>query len=117
MKGKSFLLAKRETEDGFKYDEYIDNIVPSDEKKNTSKADNIPPETIREIKKFYQKGVPGRGYQSVISKFHLDTEYGINDSNEVRRIIESPINKAYTKKIKSHPRSGDSLLFARKTAN
>lgn len=89
MKGKSFLLAKRETEDGFKYDEYVDDSVPSDERKKTSKADNIPPETIREIKKFYQKGVPGHGYQSVIKEFHLDTEYGINDSKEVSRIIES----------------------------
>lgn len=90
MKGKSFLLAKRETEDGFKYDEYVEDSVPSDERKKTSKADNIPPEIIREIKKFYQKGVPGHGYQAVIKKYHLDTEYGINDSKEVSRIIESP---------------------------
>ena len=90
MKGKSFLLAKRETEDGFKYDEYVDDSVPSDERKKTSKADNIPPEIIRAIKNFYQKGVPGHGYQAVIKKYHLDTEYGINDSKEVSRIINSP---------------------------
>lgn len=90
MKGKTIILAKRETEDGFKYDEYVEESVPSDEGKKTSKADNIPPETKREIKEFYQKGVPGRGYQSVIKEFHLDTKYGIKDSNEVGRIIESP---------------------------
>lgn len=91
MKGKSFLVEKKQDEDGFMYDEYVKvTDFISEVKKNTSKADNIPPETIREIKEFYQKGVPGRGYQSVISKFHLDTEYGIKDSKEVSRIIESP---------------------------
>ena len=89
MRHKSFLLAKRETEDGFKYDEYVEDFVPSDGRKKTSKADNIPPEIIQEIKEFHQKGVHGRGYQSVIKKFHLDTKYGIKDSNEVSRIIES----------------------------
>lgn len=86
MKGKSFLLAKRETEDGYKYDEYV-STISSDEKNCSSKADNIPPETIRAIKAWYQKGVSGRGYLSVIKEFQLDTKYGITDPNEVKRII------------------------------
>ena len=89
MKGKTIMLAKRETEDGFKYDEYVGDTVSSNDGKRTSKADKIPEEEIREIIEFYQKGVPGHGLGSIIKEFHLDTKYGIRESKEVSRIIES----------------------------
>lgn len=90
MKGKFYLLAKRVvTDTGFKYDEYVDDSVLTNDGKKNSKADNIPPEIVQKMKEFYQKGVPGHGYQSVIKEFHLDTEYGIKDSTEVCRILES----------------------------
>lgn len=90
MKGNSYLLAKRVvTDTGFKYDEYVDESVLTNDGKKNSKADKIPPEIVQKMKEFYQKGVPGHGYQSVIKEFHLDTEYGIKDSTEVCRILES----------------------------
>lgn len=89
MMGKKFMLAKRETEDGFKYDEYVGNNTSQNEGKKSSKADNIPPETIQQMKEFYQKDVPGHGYSSVIKEFELDAKYGIKDSNEVKRIIDA----------------------------
>ena len=89
MAGKTLLLAKRETEDGFKFDEYVSDSVPPNEEKKTSKADNIPPEIKQKMKGFYQKDVPGHGYASVIKEFELDTKYGITEANEVKRIIES----------------------------
>lgn len=89
MAGKTLLLAKRETEDGFKFDEYVSDSVPPNEEKKTSKADNIPPEIKQKMKNFYQKDEPGHGYTSVIKEFELDTKYGITHGNEVKRIIES----------------------------
>ena len=89
MTGKSILLAKCETQDGFKYDKYAGESVPCNVGKRSSKASRIPPETIQEIKDFYQKGVSEHGYMSIIKKFELDVRYGITDPKEVSRIIES----------------------------
>ena len=90
MTGQVFLLAKCETQDGFKYDEYAGGSVPcNDGRKRPSKSSRIPPETKQEMKDFYQKGVPEHGYKSIIKKFELDARYGITNPKEVSRIIES----------------------------
>jgi len=97
MQGKSFLLAKRETDDGFKYDEYVRELESSEvshdpndnqesEKPSTcKKADRIPDEIKQEMKDWYQKGVDGHGLGAIAKKY---PEYDLKPM-EVKRILES----------------------------
>ena len=96
MQGKSFLLAKRETDDGFKYDEFVRELDSSEvshnsddelepEKPCTCKADKIPDGVKQEMKDWYQKGVDGHGLGAIAKKF---PEYNLKPM-EVKRILES----------------------------
>ena len=96
MQGKSFLLAKRETDDGFKYDEFVRELDSSEVSHNSSdksnpenpctcKADRIPNEIKQEMKGLYQKGVDGHGLGAIAKKF---PEYNLKPM-EVKRILES----------------------------
>ena len=96
MQGKSFLLAKRETDDGFKYDEFVRELDSSEvshnsddelesEKPCTCKADRIPDEVKQKMKDWYQKGVDGHGLGAIAKKF---PEYNLKPM-EVKRILES----------------------------
>ena len=96
MQGKSILLAKRETDDGFKYDEYVRELESSEvshdpddnqefEKLCTCKADRIPDEVKQKMKDWYQKGVDGHGLGAIAKKF---PEYNLKPM-EVKRILES----------------------------
>ncbi len=93
MKDKSFIIAKKQDVDGYQYDEYVEEIDTEKKEssaavKPSSKADRIPYETKVAMKNWYQKGVNGRGLGSLIKKFNLG-KYGIKDSTEVSRIIDS----------------------------
>ena len=96
MQGKSFLLAKRETDDGFKYDEFVRELDSCEvshnsddelesEKPCTCKADKIPDGVKQEMKDWYQKGVDGHGLGAIAKKF---PEYDLKPM-EVKRILES----------------------------
>lgn len=90
IQGKTFLLEKKQTADGYKYDELVKEIGGEEPQVSPESNESAKPEwkgklslgVARKMKEFYKPGIKGHGYKPAAE------EFGLNHASEAQRELQ-----------------------------
>lgn len=90
IQGKTFLLEKKQTADGYKYDELVKEIGGNEAQASPESEESTKPEwkgklsleVTRKMKEFYKPGLTGHGYGPTAK------EFGLNHATEAQRELQ-----------------------------